>query len=202
MSWRVLLIFLLFTLVASWQGGKQLGYWLIDQAPESIASVADPTKQREQVLDAEGRPLAPQPPQPRIDGTLGVPREMEPIEWAIAAVIASRADANSYEKDDEDEDDDEEEDASNQNPDSVRTVDVSAGSGNASASGQAAALIAPTSESWQQLLKKELAQCNSIGFFRRPACVEAAQKKYCDPNNARGKIAECPSPFSDTTFGG
>jgi hypothetical protein len=202
MSWRVLIIFLLFTLVASWQGGKQLGYWLIDQAPESIASASDASKDREQVLDADGKPLAPQPPQPRIDGTLGVPREMEPVEWTITAVIASREDANSYKGDDEDEDADSNDnvDPANTSPDSVRTVDVSAGS--KATSGQVATAKLSSAESWQQQLKKELAQCSSVGFFRRPACIEAAQKKYCDPNNARGKIPECPSPFTDTPYGG
>ena len=109
MSWRALIFFLLLALVASWQGGRQLGLWLVEQAPESIASSSNATQAQGQVLDADGKPLAPQPPQPRIDGTLGVPREMAPIEWTIEAVIASREDANSYKKEgDEDEDDDDE----------------------------------------------------------------------------------------------
>ena len=131
MSWRALIIFLLLALAASWQGGRELGLWLVTQAPESIASAFNPKDDRGEVLDADGKPLAPQPPQPRIDGTLGVPKEMEPVEWTIAPVIASRADANSYKKDGEEGEEDDEENAGQQNndpnssnPDNVRTIDV------------------------------------------------------------------------------
>ena len=38
------------------------------------------------VLDANGRPYVAQPPQPRIDGTLGVPDKPADREWAINTV--------------------------------------------------------------------------------------------------------------------
>jgi hypothetical protein len=70
------------------------------------------------VLDADGKPVAPQPPQPRIDGTLGVPREMRPIEWTVEAVIASYEDANSSgKKSDDDDDDDEDKEKSSERRD-------------------------------------------------------------------------------------
>jgi hypothetical protein len=207
MSWRALIIFLLLAVVASWQGGRQFGLWLVEQAPESIASASNPGEDRRQVLDADGKPLAPQPPQPRIDGTLGVPREMEPIEWNIAPVLASRDDANSYKKDgDEDEEDedaeqDEESRSNNNDPDSVRTVDVRAQT--ASSQTVRPGATAPTQPSnWQDALKKELAQCNSVGFFKRPSCIQSAQNKFCGPNNAWGKVTECPSRDAPVISGG
>jgi hypothetical protein len=202
MSWRALTLFLLLAIVASWQGGRQLGLWLVDQAPESIASAFSPKNESGTVLDADGKPLAPQPPQPRIDGTLGVPKEMEPVEWTIAPIIASRADANSYKKDGE-EDDDESETEENKetSSDAVRSVDVRAPSAD-SATARPNTPPALPALSWQESLKKELAQCNSVSFFKRPGCIDAAQSKYCGPNKAWGKIAECPSRANAWNPGG
>lgn len=190
MSWRALIIFLLLAVVASWQGGQQLGHWLIEQAPESIASAFNPTDDRSQALDADGKPLAPQPPQPRIDGTLGVPRDMEPVEWAITAAIASREDANSFDKD-----------ADEGDQDTIPTLDVSSSSTIASTPRPVPVTNIAT-ESWQQALSKELARCSSVGFFRRPGCVDAAQAKFCGPNNAWGKVTGCPARSSDAPVGG
>lgn len=207
MSWRALILFLLLAVVASWQGGRQLGLWLVEQAPDSIASASNPGEDRRQALDADGKPLAPQPPQPRIDGTLGVPREMQPIEWSIAPVLASRDDANSYKKDgEEDEDDEDAEQDSNtrlnrEGPDSVRTVDVRAQTAGAQTARPGAAVPTPTGN-WQDALKKELAQCSSVGFFKRPSCIQSAQNKFCGPNNAWGKVADCPSRDTPGNSGG
>ena len=95
MSWRTLLVFLLLAGVASWQGGIQLGEWLVSRAPESIASASSIKETKDQVLDANGKPFTPQPPQPRIDGTLGIPRTSMPVEWTITPVIASASDVGS-----------------------------------------------------------------------------------------------------------
>lgn len=201
MSWRALTLFLLLAIVASWQGGRQLGLWLVDQAPESIASALTPKSESGSVLDADGKPLAPQPPQPRIDGTLGVPKEMAPVEWTIAPVIASRADANSYDKDNEENDESENDQDQESSSDSVPSVGVGAPSAN---------FFTPQPNmpppvrvlSWQESLKKELTQCNSVNFFRRPGCIDAAQSKYCIPNKAWGKIAECPDRNNAVSPGG
>ncbi|MCM0036319.1 MAG: hypothetical protein NBV66_11085 [Burkholderiaceae bacterium] len=201
MSWRALTLFLLLAIVASWQGGRQLGLWLVDQAPESIASAFSPKNENGTVLDADGKPLAPQPPQPRIDGTLGVPKEMAPVEWTIAPVIASRADANSYNKDGEEDDERENEEDKETSSDSVQTVDVR-GPGTVSATTRPNTPPPPPVLSWQESLRKELSQCNSVGFFRRPGCIDAAQSKYCGPNSAWGKIAECPEKTNTYNIGG
>jgi len=200
MSWRALIIFLLLAVVASWQGGRQLGQWLIEQAPESIASAFNPTDDRSQRLDADGKPLAPQPPQPRIDGTLGVPREMEPIEWTIASVLAAGEDANSYDRDGEGRDENDT-DSSDGDQDTVRTLDVSSSSA-ITAAPRPVPVTPLAPDSWQQALTKALAQCNSVGFFRRPGCIDAAQNKFCGPNNAWGKVTGCPARSSDVQIGG
>lgn len=210
MSWRALILFLVLAIIASWQGGRHLGLWLVDQAPESIASASSSAEDRSQVLDADGKPLAPQPPQPRIDGTLGVPKEMEPVEWTITPVIASRADANSYNKDGEeneegDEENSERRDSENnenkQDTGAVRTVDVGASDPGSSTARTASSPVNLVT-TWQESLKKELAQCNSVSFFKRPGCIQSAQSKYCGPNNAWGKISDCPDRSSTNNPGG
>lgn len=90
MSWRVLIIFLLLAAVASWQGGIQLGEWLVSRAPETVASTSRPKDSNEPMLDANGKPYKAQPPQPRIDGTLGSPRERTSIDWKIIPSLATQ----------------------------------------------------------------------------------------------------------------
>ena len=91
MSWRFLFLFLVLAAASAVFGGIELGDWLIEHAPESIAQAsANAKSDRDVVLDANGKPFRAQPPQPRIDGTLGVPREMAPVEWTIAAVTATQ----------------------------------------------------------------------------------------------------------------
>jgi hypothetical protein len=209
MSWRALIVLLLLALVASWQGGQQLGHWLVAQAPESIASAFNPQEDRNPVLDADGRPYAPQPPQPRIDGTLGVPREMTPVEWTITPVIASGANENSYRKEngednggDEDNPDPSDTDRTPNRTDAnaVGTIDVS--QSQVTAPVRAPPVAPVVTETWQQSFKKELARCGSLGFFQRPGCIDSAQNKFCGPNNAWGKLAECPSRANNPNSGG
>lgn len=221
MSWRILFLLLLVAGIAAWQGGIQLGTWLVGQAPLSVTSAS--TSDAAAVLDADGKPRAPQPPQPRIDGTLGVPREMAPIEWTIEAVIASYEDANSSGKNsDEDGDDDDDEKSSERRdyeasaagrglptgPRDVATVDLGLPGVSPNAKPQSASptntrtIAAPLDGAWQQALKKDLEQCTKQGFFQRPSCIQNARNKHCAPNNAWGKVADCPAPSSDSPIGG
>ena len=87
MSWRLLFATLLLALGASAWGGIQLGDWLVAHAPPAApAPGQDAAASQQPVLDANGRPYVAQPPQPRIDGTLGVPDKPADREWAINTV--------------------------------------------------------------------------------------------------------------------
>jgi hypothetical protein len=205
MSWRVLIVLLVLAAVASWQGGIQLGNWLVTRAPDTVASVAD-KDYKTLKLDALGRPITAQPPQPRIDGTLGVPRELDPIECAIEAVTADdfETDPNRMKVDD---DEDEEGTASegSETSDAKRSArnareraDPAANSAGASDSARRPTAppvppgITVSVISWQQSLKQELEQCAKVGFFQRPTCLQNARNKFCAPNDAWGKTADCP----------
>jgi hypothetical protein len=207
MSWRVLIVFLVLAGVASWQGGVQLGNWLVTRAPDTVASVAD-KDYRTLALDARGRPITAQPPQPRMDGTLGVPREITPIEWAIEAVTADdfEIDPTRTKVDDDDEnpvgEGSETADARRLAQDSTQRNDRSniaasqsttLGSGPRPVAPPVPPGITVTVISWQQSLKQELEQCARVGFFQRPTCLQNARNKYCTPNDAWGKTADCPA---------
>ncbi len=217
MSWRALIIFLLLAAVASWQGGMQLGEWLVERAPESIASASGSKDDKAQLLDANGKPFTAQPPQPRIDGTLGVPRETAPVEWTITPVIATLTDEGSttmavdgegnYERRDSELAAGGAELAQAQNdvatldvgipkPETTRSSGSDPGTQQNSRNAQAAdPTKAPvvTIISWQQNLKKEIELCGNLGFFQRPTCIQNARNKFCAPNNAWGKTTDCPA---------
>ncbi|WP_144636847.1 hypothetical protein [Bordetella genomosp. 13] len=88
MSWRVLFAVLLLAVGAAAFGGIQLGDWLVAHAPQATpAPGQEETEAAQQpVLDANGRPYVAQPPQPRVDGSLGVPEKPAGSDWAIPTV--------------------------------------------------------------------------------------------------------------------
>ena len=215
MSWRVLIVFLVLAAVASWQGGVQLGNWLVTRAPDTVASVADKDYKTLKV-DALGRPITAQPPQPRIDGTLGVPRELDPIEWAIEAVTAEDFETDPNRMKVEGDDDDDEGTASEgsetadarrlarnakERSDSTENSAPSSGSTARPAAPPVPPGITVTVISWQQSLKQEIEQCGKLGFFQRPTCLQNARSKYCAPNNAWGKTADCPARQNEQLTG-
>ena len=212
MSWRVLIVLLVLAAVASWQGGVQLGNWLVTRAPDTVASVAD-KDYKTLKLDALGRPIAAQPPQPRIDGSLGVPRELKPIEWAIEAITADdlEADPNKMKVDDDDEgnvsEGSETADARRLVQDNTRRIDRLDVAANQAGSTQRPAAppvppgITVTVTTWQQSLKQELEQCTKVGFFQRPTCLQNARNKYCAPNDAWGRTPDCPARQNEQLLG-
>jgi len=223
MSWRFLFLFLVLAAASAVFGGIELGDWLIEHTPESIAqaSSANARSDREIVLDANGKRFTAQPPQPRIDGTLGVPREMAPVEWTIAAVTATQlepeANATQVGTDEPQELPTAGVGLSSAAND-IATVDVSgarsaapmpapvtappaSGKSPAAASAAprdrappaaAAAAAASNLPGWQQTLRREIELCNNLGFFQRPSCVQNARNKICTPNDGWGKAPECP----------
>jgi hypothetical protein len=219
MSWRFLFVTLLLALGISAWGGVQLGDWLVEHSPPAAPKQEGDASANQPVLDANGQPYTAQPPQPRIDGTLGVPDKPAEIKWDIAptslfdtvndpSVLLSKSAVT---------------------PDQARQLDAAAShsaqplgdsDNNAldlSASTQpqtdvvpgpiqvagtfaptaivqqGAPAALPTQAGWQNSLRAELARCSDAGFFQRPSCAWNARNKYCAPNNAWGTMPECPS---------
>ncbi|WP_188589741.1 hypothetical protein [Achromobacter denitrificans] len=221
MSWRFLFATLLVALGASAWGGIQLGDWLVAHAPTAApAPGQDAAASQQPVLDANGRPYVAQPPQPRIDGTLGVPDKPADREWQVNTVslFDSVSDPNvKISRERISPEQAREIAAASHVPlpsgtSDVSTLDLQApGTSSAVNGGQAQAggygtpqmvqapppppntAQAPGALGWQDALKRELAQCATQGFFERPSCSWAARNKYCGPNRAWGTMAECPA---------
>ncbi|MGV2894500.1 hypothetical protein ACNPPY_01800 [Achromobacter sp. AGC78] len=221
MSWRLLFATLLIALGASAWGGIQLGDWLVAHAPPAApAPGQDAAASQQPVLDANGRPYVAQPPQPRIDGTLGVPDKPADREWQVNTVslfdtVSDPSVKLSRERITPEQA--REIAAASEVPlpsgsSDVTTMDLQVpGTSTAINGGQMQAggygtsqmvqapppppntSPAPGVPGWQDALKRELAQCATQGFFERPSCSWNARNKYCAPNRAWGTMAECPA---------
>ena len=216
MSWRVLFATLLLALGAAAWGGIQLGDWLVAHAPKATAAPGQESLvSQEPVLDANGRPYVAQPPQPRVDGTLGVPDKPSGESWTVSTVslFDTTTDPSVHISRDNISMDEARELAAASSvplpsgPSDVTTLDLQSLPPTTTApppNQQAYALnppvtmpTAPTpptanSGAWKQALQQELARCADKGFFERPTCSWNARNKYCGPNRAWGTIAECP----------
>ena len=183
-----------------------LGEWLVESSPTVVnRSVTAGAKDPEPVLDADGKPFAAQPPQPLVDGTLGVPKTRTETEWKISeAAVVDVQDGALRQLDTVS--------GLPPGPADVGTVDVSNTSASSVPTTGSASTPppappsrpattptqpAPSSASWLQSLRKEMAQCESLGFFQRPSCIQNARNRYCNPNNAWGKVPECPARTFD-----
>lgn len=205
MSWRVLFVFVVLLLAASAAAGVGLGNWLVDQAPAiSADGRTNTTRPPEIILDAAGRPLAAVPPQPLLDGSLGLPQEKIQPMWEIQAVslfetnldpmvVLARGD-ESYTVSDM---------LSSagaglvQGEGDVATVDLTAQAPEPAQVPQQIAQAPVAPQAWDKQLAEAIDACQNVGFFSRPGCIESARKKFCDPNRAWGRHPLCPSPTNN-----
>ena len=215
MSWRVLFATLLLALGAAAWGGIQLGDWLVAHAPKASAAPGqEALVSQEPILDANGRPYVAQPPQPRVDGTLGVPDKPNGESWTVPTVslFDTTTDPSVRISRDNISMDEARELAAASNvplpsgPSDVTTLDLQAlppTTTTVPPPGQQAYAVNPpvtmptapapaNKGAWQDALQRELAHCANQGFFERPTCSWNARNKYCEPNRAWGTIPECP----------
>ena len=220
MSWRVLVVMLLLALGASAWIGIQLGDWLVQHAPLAAPPPGQNEANQER-LDADGRPYVAQPPQPRIDGTLGVPEKAAAADWTVATVslfdtvndpsitlsrsgvtpgqaaeLAAHAKSSLPGADENDALDSMAPTPGLPASGGVIMASPSFGTGSFVQNSQMPVVRSPPAvggdNSWQKKLQQALAQCAQQGFFERPTCAWNARNRYCGPNQAWGRIAECP----------
>lgn len=195
-------------LAAAGLAGVGLGDWFAAQAPHASETTRAnlPQANNELVLDASGRPFVPEPPQPLIDGSQGVPPKASGLAWEVQPlslfdgfidpmVIISR-DGQSYTVGDM---------LSQagrdlpQGPADIQTLDVTS----PTVSSVTATEVIPAQSqsaqptqpplSWQDQLKNAVDTCQKGGFFSRPSCLERAREQFCTPNDAWGKHPLCPA---------
>jgi len=212
MSWRLIFAILVIAAGASAWGGLRLGDWLVAHGPVAPVMPEYPELSTVPVLDANGLPYVAQPPQPLVSGQLGVPEAPEQIAWEIpqtsledtknnpnievATTTITMEEAMQI--------------AQSGGGAALQGIaDVSGlGLGGSAPAGQNTPLqpiemappppppppvVTPNNQSWQASLRQDLQACSAQGFFDRPSCAWAARNKYCEPNNAWGKVSDCPA---------
>lgn len=215
MSWRAIFGILIITAGASAWGGVQLGDWLVANGPTTPPPVANVPEGGLPVLDANGLPFTAQPPQPLVNGRLGLIEPIAQFAWEVPAVpvndilsnpnISLATTSISMEEALQIA-------AMRQGQDGlqgladvgqlvgmntpglgiqpVQPIDIpSSVQGNSGA----AAPQPLSNGNWQEALKRDLQACTALGFFDRPSCSWAARNRYCEPNNAWGRVADCPA---------
>lgn len=225
MSWRFLFAVLVLAAGASAWGGIRLGDWMIGHAPQASANATvnqGSAWSDQPVLDANGKPYVAQPPQPRVDGTLGVPDQPPAQDWSSRPPSLFDETAPGVQVSRNAVTPDQAQAAADLNnaglpagASDVTTLDLGATpalppsngplpplvNGNISHApliAQAPPLTAPSAQpaapgNWQTALHREVEQCSSQSFFQRPTCIWAARNKYCAPNHAWGSVDDCPS---------
>lgn len=223
MSWRFIFAIVIISLGAAAWGGIRFGEWLVAHGPVKPEIKTTPPELSEiPVLDADGKPFLAQAPQPLLNGRLGVPDPLEPIQWEVVAPTLAELQAEtpislatttiSM---------DEAVQIAGANPHGLQGLaDVGDLMGGGDSIGNVAAgppthgpqFIQPVdittppppppapvaagpagAGNWEAALRKELQACSRLGFFERPSCSWAARNKYCEPNNAWGRSRDCPA---------
>lgn len=204
--------------------GCLLGLWLSWHAPADIVTAAGapipenrPGSAEAPIAQIDASRFVPEPPQPRLDGTRGVPRRpvqpTAPIPM-VSALSAPPADAllstNPPDLAKLQEQYDEGKTAvappayiqsPAQTPMApIATVDATdMASPVAQGPATPATPMPPTAsasnagtEGWMVALRTDLQRCTEQGFVSRAICVEQAKWRHCGPNDGWGKIADCP----------
>lgn len=219
MSWRFIFAIVIVSLGASAWGGLRLGEWLVAHGPVKPEVKSTPPELADvPVLDVDGKPFVALPPQPLVDGRLGVPERREPIPWEVEAPTLAELQAETpislatttitME---------EAVQIANANPHGLQGLadvgDLMGGGGSTVGTTPPAQgpqfiqpvditqpppppTAAPTQQvagNWEAALRKELQTCSNLGFFDRPSCAWAARNKYCEPNNGWGRTRDCPA---------
>ncbi|TAM86289.1 MAG: hypothetical protein EPN41_10220 [Candidimonas sp.] len=216
MSWRFIFVVLLIAAGVSAWGGIQFGDWLIAHGPEKAIVHNEPVLPKLLTLNANGQPVTARPPQPLVDGQLGLQQPPPPVDWKIESSESATAQPNLNI-------------AMATTAITMDQAKLIASEGNstqgANLSGiaDASSLVgrkappAPlqpvdvpppppppdqtphstyTSKGWQARFQEALRVCSEKGFFERPSCAWAARNQYCEANRAWGKVRDCPAKKS------
>lgn len=209
MSWRLIFAVLLIGLGASAWGGLQLGEWLVAHGPVAPTPPSHPELAETPLLDANGLPYTAQPPQPLVNGQLGVPSEPTQVAWHIPDLTEDEIISNpSIHLATTTISMDEAEALAGQGELGLHGIGDAGGLMGAATTVPPNAPLQPVemappppppppvatnNQAWQASLRQDLQACSAKGFFDRPSCAWAARKKYCEPNNAWGRVADCPA---------
>ncbi|GAA4332882.1 hypothetical protein GCM10023144_23400 [Pigmentiphaga soli] len=205
--------------------GVLLGIWLSWHAPvDRVVEAPSPTQPlpgEAPVAAVDTQQYLPEPPQPRIDGTRGVPArrvaatQQVPMVSALdnpspdvtVSTVAPDADA-LREQYGQGQDQGQPGlpsplPAPSPRPlqsSQVTTVDVAPPGGTAPAgrgispqlAQNGAAAAGASGDGWMGALRADLERCTAQSAGTRTACADQARWRYCGPNNGWGRTPDCP----------
>lgn len=207
--WARISIFLAAALLAAAAGGLWLGHMLASEAPQG--PLYEVTQATLPVTGAaDGAAFIPEAPQPRVDGSMGIPARSPVSAGAqvpLVSVLEEESPAISLSSDaDEDRVDIGGLDsliATLGGDTALRPADTVVGtmppppmqSGRDLPPDLAFAVARPAEETpaWQRALRASLGRCTSQHFFSPAECEQRLRVQYCEPNGGWGRVAECPA---------
>lgn len=193
MSWRLLFFTLLVLAGVATVGGLYTGDWLIEHAPKQ-ANLPDFDKHElSQKVGADGKPILNQPPQPLMNGKLGIPEPLGHVDWRVKAENLSNLKSASSASISETNPSIFSEDASTHITTNISIAESSSQTIktrpiNSTHTSQPSL----GSASWEPAFHNELASCRQLGFGERADCVRNVRNHYCGGNNAWGQVSDCP----------
>lgn len=208
--WARITIFLAVALLAAAAGGLWLGQLLASHAPQSPVQQVTQATLPVTGLGANGAPAIPEAPQPRVDGTLGIPARSPVAGGAhvpLVSVLDDEAPAISLSSDG---------DGSVVDTSGLDGLIASLNGDNVvHASGSIVTVNTPAAQpsqrelppelafavarpaedvpAWQRALRASLGRCSSQRFFSPAECEQRLRVQYCEPNSGWGQVAECPA---------
>ncbi|WDU51895.1 hypothetical protein [Taylorella equigenitalis] len=181
MSWRLLFFTLVLLAGVATLAGLQAGDWLVAHAPTqaNLKNLAeeDPSP----VLGPDGTPILKEPPQPLMNGSIGVPQRSYTADWAIKKSSADQM-LNQLKNDSL---------APLIDPNSPSSVYSQGAGDNFPAPAPFTPPVAQESGNWEDSFQAELAACRKLKFGQRGECVSRVRNNYCTANNAWGTVSEC-----------
>lgn len=223
--WGRITLFLGAALVASLVAGAWFGHLLVKNAPVSpVAAATDATLS---IGAGEDQRRIPEPPQPLMDGSIGIPVRNATPDFGAVPLVATDAAASATDAEIE----------GAPAPGSIAAEPHDAASvfnalanaempsGNkfevaeveapaATAPGETASHLPPelafavalpaepqqAAPAWQGSLRAALGRCGSQRFFSPDECEQRLRIQYCDPNGGWGRIPECPAGMRNVRY--
>jgi len=224
--WARISIFIVAALMVAAAGGAWFGHMLVQQAPKSpvpAASASTPI-----AIGLNGGQI-PEPPQPRLDGSLGIPERSPAIPVPEAPLVSILDDANvpipvssASSRSGPKQDDLEalllresnflpNNGAPNPPPTASAGMSQPAPRRDGELPPELAFAVALPADApapgsanstpaWLGNLRASLSRCSTQRYFSPNECEQRLRLQHCEPNRGWGQVPECPAYLRNTRF--
>ncbi|AIL32036.1 hypothetical protein [Basilea psittacipulmonis] len=185
MSWRSITFILIVLAILAVMAGVPLGEKLGRNVPTK-SNLADTTaNDLNPAVSANGLPIMHQPPQPLMDGTMGVPKTLPIVDWRIDPDNRTQADTAALSSSSIQFNFVQGSTATNiAHTEDVETIDHNRFKVD---------VMDSQAPLWVSSFKRAMSECRAKGFNERPACIREVRQLYCGANHAWGEVEDCPA---------